>query len=225
MAWNEPGTGARAGLIAWAIFGLCLAEAVSGFALGLERDALRDLHAATSPWLDPTMRQVSRYGGGYGAAVAATVVTCALLAARAWRPALRFAVSVSGGAWDSALKPLVERPRPHLWPGVEHPSTWSFPSGHATSSAAFVAALAVLAWPTRWRWPALVAGALAAAFVGFSRLQLGVHYPSDVLGGWALATGWVLLISGLARRIAGSPAAPPRSRASAVRAHRRPPGG
>jgi len=49
-----------------------------------------------------------------------------------------------------------------------------------------------LAWSTRWRWPALIAGVLAIAAIGLSRLYLGVHYPSDVLGAWAAALAWVI---------------------------------
>jgi membrane-associated phospholipid phosphatase len=65
--------------------------------------------------------------------------------------------------------------------------SFSFPSGHATSSMAFAAAVAVLAWPTRLRVPALVAGTVFVAGVGASRVAFAVHYPTDVLGGWLLA--------------------------------------
>ena len=68
------------------------------------------------------------------------------------------------------------------------------------SSATFVAALVVLTWPTRWRIPAAVAGALALAAVGLSRLVLGAHYPSDVLGGWSFAFAWVAALL-LAERV------------------------
>jgi len=55
-----------------------------------------------------------------------------------------------------------------------------------------LAARVALAWSTRWRWPALIAGVLAIAAIGLSRLYLGVHYPSDVLGAWAAALAWVV---------------------------------
>ena len=83
----------------------------------------------------------------------------------------------------------------------------SFPSGHATSSMAVTAAAVVLAWPTRWRWPALWLGAIFVAMVGLSRIALGVHYPSDVLGGWCLALTVVGVMRGVIR------AATPRERA------------
>jgi membrane-associated phospholipid phosphatase len=71
----------------------------------------------------------------------------------------------------------------------------SFPSGHATSSMAFTAAAVVLAWPTRWRWPALGAGAAFVTLVGLSRVAFGVHYPSDILGGWCVALAAVALMA------------------------------
>jgi membrane-associated phospholipid phosphatase len=67
----------------------------------------------------------------------------------------------------------------------------SFPSGHATGSTALVAALVGIAWRTRWRWPVLSLGLASMAGVASSRLYFGVHYPSDVLAGWALALAWV----------------------------------
>jgi undecaprenyl-diphosphatase len=59
------------------------------------------------------------------------------------------------------------------------------------SSAALAAVVVALTWPTRWRWPALAASALFTVVVGFSRVYLGVHYPSDVVGGWALSLAFV----------------------------------
>jgi len=65
-------------------------------------------------------------------------------------------------------------------------STYAFPSGHTMTATALAAALAVIAWPTRWRWPVLLAGAALAGAMGLSRVYLAVHWPSDVAAGWAL---------------------------------------
>ena len=71
----------------------------------------------------------------------------------------------------------------------------SFPSGHATSSAALAASLLVLVWPTRFRWRAVSAAAVFLTGVGLSRMYFGVHYPSDILGGWCVALAWVAALA------------------------------
>lgn len=71
----------------------------------------------------------------------------------------------------------------------------SFPSGHALRSAAFLGSVILVFWTSRWRRSLLLFGAAFLAAVGASRVYLGVHYPSDVLGGWTLAFSGVLALS------------------------------
>lgn len=190
-----------------ALFALVAAEAVTGLALGAETDALRDLHGASPPALDSAMRLVSTFGRGQPLAAIAAAIVGLLALRRRWRDATLFALAMAGAALNPLLKMLFDRPRPRLWPGAVAFQDSSFPSGHAMSSAAFVAAIVVIAWPTRWRIPAAVASALTLTAVGLSRLVLGAHYPSDVLGGWSFAFAWVagLLVAEqlLAARLAG----------------------
>jgi membrane-associated phospholipid phosphatase len=59
------------------------------------------------------------------------------------------------------------------------------------STMAVVAALTFLLWKTRWRWIALALGAVFVLMVSLSRVYWGVHYPSDILAGWAASLAWV----------------------------------
>jgi undecaprenyl-diphosphatase len=81
-----------------------------------------------------------------------------------------------------------------LAPGLYPAESRSFPSGHATGSMAFAAAVVTLAWPTRRRWSVAILAGAFTTLVGLSRVALGVHYPSDILGGWTLALGCVALV-------------------------------
>ncbi|HKC11745.1 MAG TPA: phosphatase PAP2 family protein [Vicinamibacteria bacterium] len=96
---------------------------------------------------------------------------------------------------EEGLKLLMARPRPHLWVAQIQQSGFAFPSGHALASATFYPLLArdvASGWP-RAR---LLAWGLAvglALFIGVGRLYLGVHWPSDVLAGWALGAGQTAL--------------------------------
>ena len=97
--------------------------------------------------------------------------------------------------YDRFLKQLVERPRPDFSRVVEV-SGFGFPSGHATSAATVAAAL--LVWmvvigPKKARRFAWIAAVGFALLVGVSRVYLGVHWPTDVLGGFVLGAGWVAI--------------------------------
>ena len=80
----------------------------------------------------------------------------------------------------------------------------SFPSGHSTAAAALATVLVALTWNTRYRLHALAASILFACAVAASRMHFGVHYPSDVLGGFAVAVAWVCLLLLLAPSFARS---------------------
>ena len=107
------------------------------------------------------------------------------------------ALEVGGAAvLDKVLKPLFARPRPTLYPHLVPETNYSFPSGHAVGDLAFAMALfLVVGTLIRGRWRSL--GYLSiglALLIGASRPYLQVHYPSDVLAGWALGLAWVLAL-------------------------------
>jgi len=101
---------------------------------------------------------------------------------------LWLALGVSTYLLQEWLKLGVARPRPELWPRLVFVSSYSFPSGHALAAATFFPLLA-RTWTRerpREKWAARAAAAALAIFIGFGRLYLGVHWPSDVLAGWTL---------------------------------------
>lgn len=104
------------------------------------------------------------------------------------------AQALLGWAVEWAAKAAIGRARPAYPDPVAHAAGSAFPSGHAMASAITMAALVVLLRPHANRTGRIVAGALAGiatAAVGFSRIALGVHWPSDVMVGWLLATAVV----------------------------------
>ncbi len=115
---------------------------------------------------------------------------------RSWAPAAFLAAAQLGSIvlYDT-IKVLVGRPRPALGQLVATASGYSFPSGHATQVVAVWGALAILAIPALPGTGAKVAAGSSAAvialLVGFSRIYLGVHWTTDVLGGWALGAMWL----------------------------------
>jgi undecaprenyl-diphosphatase len=119
--------------------------------------------------------------------------------ASTWRPFVMMAAAFGGAAalYD-IVKPAVARTRPPAALQVGGPdSGWAFPSGHATQSIAFYGMLAIVVglWyaPSRRRLFAIGA-ALVVILVGASRLYLGVHWLTDVLGGYALGLAWMSLV-------------------------------
>ncbi|MCB2410705.1 phosphatase PAP2 family protein [Hymenobacter lucidus] len=153
---------------------------------------LQLLHRYGSPGQDAAAVWMARAGGTFWTPLVEAAVLLGLLLARQRRAALFFLLSVGGaGALNLFAKLLLARARPALWVSIAPETTYSFPSGHAMGAAALAFTLALLLWPTRGRWAAATLGAAWALLMGWSRMYLGVHFPSDVLAGWVGSVGWV----------------------------------
>jgi len=108
---------------------------------------------------------------------------------RGWRQALLFGGIVLGGALIVLLlKSAIGRPRPDLLPHQDIVSSASMPSGHAANNVVVWLAAARLWSPAPWL---TVAALLLALAIGASRVMLAVHWPSDVIAGWAVGLAWV----------------------------------
>lgn len=193
---------AGAGVIApLALFGALAEDIAAREPLRFDASVLTWLHAHATPTLDRIMLAVTAVGSARIMAGLVALALVWLLLARSSRDAIFLGLAAGGAeAFNLGLKATFERPRPHLWPSLTPEFDWSFPSGHAMGTVAVVAALVVLTWGTRWRWPVLVLGTMVVALIGLSRLYLGVHYPSDVIAGAAASLAWVTALTMSLRR-------------------------
>jgi membrane-associated phospholipid phosphatase len=153
---------------------------------------------ASSPltWLMTGITQI----GAPAVLIVVTLVAGWLFAAQGQtRLAAVLAISTIGAAAvDESLKVVYHRIRPVAFFGYDEPMTYSFPSGHAATSVCFYGLLAMIvtartksAARRRAFWAAT---ALLVLLIGFSRVYLGVHYPTDVLGGYAFGLVWILAV-------------------------------
>jgi membrane-associated phospholipid phosphatase len=173
----------------------------------MEARILLWIHGLAGPALD----QLFLFSNLFGLLPVCVIVVALMIAYHLLRKERReallwLALGLATYAIPEVIKHVTARPRPALWETLIHPSGFAFPSGHAVASATFYP---LLAWVlARGRGAAAriayAIGALFALFVGFGRLYLGVHWPSDVLAGWALGVGQsALAIAWLKGRTSG----------------------
>lgn len=150
------------------------------------------------PWLEGVMRDFTALGGIAVLAVITAMVVGFLVLTRKRHAAWMVVASVTGGAAMSfVLKWAFARPRPDLVPHAMAVYSQSFPSAHAMLSAVVYLTLGALLARTqsdmRVKMYLFGAAGALALIVGISRIYLGVHWPTDVLAGWAVGAGWALL--------------------------------
>jgi undecaprenyl-diphosphatase len=143
------------------------------------------IRTTARPQLDIFAVTLTKFGVFWGVFPVAAVVVLILFRQRRWRSLAYLTTTLLGSiVINRTAKVLLHRVRPHLWESPAPEFDYGFPSGHAMSSMTLVAALVILTWDSRWRLPVLVVGGLFVLAIGWTRLYLGVHYPSDILAGW-----------------------------------------
>ena len=196
---GRAGGSHAAGLIALGsliLYAILTALVVTGATLTFDTNLMRSLAAERRPWLSPLMYLAGLIGSGAVAIPAALGFVWLLWRGRRREDARAYALIALGGwALYGLAKLSVARARPHVIPHLFHGSGWySYPSGHSML-APIVFGLAAVFWSTPWRSSprrralVIVAGALAIT-IAFSRVYVGVHYPSDVVGGLLLGVAW-----------------------------------
>lgn len=149
-------------------------------------------------WLVEFARDVTALGSVGIILMVTTAAVGLLLLQGNRRAAAVVLVAVLGGLLAGTLLKLgFDRPRPEMQSTIVRVMTASFPSGHALNSAAAYLTLGVLVARTQRRmrlrvYVVMLAIALTL-MIGYSRIYLGVHWPSDVLAGWAIGSAWAML--------------------------------
>ncbi|MEX0748577.1 MAG: phosphatase PAP2 family protein [Candidatus Saccharimonadales bacterium] len=186
-------------------FAQLLEEVHEGDTMYLDKIVLQQIGQSITDSWNRFYSIATRFGGTPFITLATIVLLYVLLWQRWYYRAVFMVVNVVGaGVATTAIKLLVGRERPSLWERIVEETSYSFPSGHAVGSMALAISLVVICWPTRWRWSVVIFSTLYVLIIGYSRLYLGVHYPTDVIGGWLLALAWAMtsgsLLYGYGRR-------------------------
>jgi len=164
-----------------------------------------DLRPVGPKWLVEGVRDLTSLGGVLLRHLIAIAALVALLFLRLRREAVLLAGTIVGG-WvlNSAVKLLVGRPRPTIVPHLTEAGGQSFPSGHSFNSAvvyiAIGLAFAALSHRRDVRWTIVGAAMALSLIVAWTRVWLGVHFPSDVIAGWLGGAGWAFAASALLYR-------------------------
>jgi undecaprenyl-diphosphatase len=189
----------RLALAAVALFALVIAL---GFAVNAGQFRAFDIavsHAlnmqrGTSPdWLILLMQRISWIGGGLQRYIIVAILTIALWRWWGWGAALAMGLTTLVSAFTSdIMKIYFARVRPELVPQLDPISSAAFPSGHANNAAVVYILFIMLVPQARHPlWQA--AAAVMILLTGLSRIMLGVHWPTDVIGGWMLGTSFALM--------------------------------
>ncbi|WP_120717786.1 phosphatase PAP2 family protein [Tsuneonella amylolytica] len=219
-----------AAAVLWAGFAVIVWAVTTGRTTHFDRWGLMinrsgDLTALSGPELvAESVRDITALGGVLLRNLFAIGAVVALLFLKLRREAVLFAATVATG-WivNSGMKALVGRPRPEIVPHLTEAGGMSFPSGHSFNSAvvyiAMALAFASLSARHSVRYTIVGSAMVLSAMIAWSRVMLGVHFPSDVTAGWLGGAGWAFLAAALlyrpARAAADStdphPAIPPNS--------------
>jgi undecaprenyl-diphosphatase len=199
---NDPRSVAKA--CAWAISFLALFVILSlavskGITGGVDSAVRSSAHQAASPPLTASMDLATRLGSASLLTLLFLACFLCLYLGGLRRNAWTLAIAMAGAVVvENALKFLVHRARPEPFFGIAAPETYSFPSGHTLFSTCFYG---VIAWSIAdhfsgnlSRAAIWVSAAVIIVIVGYSRVYLGVHYPTDVLGGLLAAASWLCAV-------------------------------
>ena len=190
--------------LCWAGWGAMIWAVLANHTGRLDRTGLMwlrsgpDFGGLGASYITEAVRDMTALGGVFLSTLATVAAVVALLFLKLRREAVLFAATVIGG-WvlNNSMKALIGRERPTLVPHLTDASGMSFPSGHSFASAmiyiGMALAFASLSQRHSVRYTLIGAAMIVSALIAWSRVLLGVHYPSDVIAGWLGGAGWAFL--------------------------------
>jgi len=187
------------GALLWIVLELLVEVVIGSSTVGVDRRILSLVAILRTPQLDQVMYTVTFLGNARTIVVLATVAVLVALVAWRWRAALLLLAALAASEiFFGLLSLLAQRPRPPLEDARIVQGGFSFPSGQSALAATFYGTVAyLLIRSTRREGVKALLGVGAALLIfviGVSRIYLGLHYPSDVLAGWAAGALWVALV-------------------------------
>lgn len=167
--------------------------------VALDRPVAAFISAHRSAALTAVMKTVSAVGSPALVTGGALIVGVVLLIKHTWAPLLLAAVTSAGiDGLAAVFKNVLGRPRPPVAHAIAGADGYGFPSGHAATAAAVLGILAVICahWLPRRKARAVIwpAAAMITALIGASRVYLGVHWVTDVFGGWIFGVMWLAVV-------------------------------
>ncbi|WP_348233825.1 phosphatase PAP2 family protein [Trichocoleus sp. DQ-U1] len=154
------------------------------------------VHKIAQPQVDVFAATLTKFGVFWGVFPVATVISLVLLRLKKWRSLAYLLTTLLGSILiNRTAKLLLHRVRPNLWESISPEFDYAFPSGHAMSSMTLIAALVILTWNSNWCWLVLAVGSVFVLAIGWTRIYLGVHFPSDILAGWMVSIAWSIGVS------------------------------
>jgi undecaprenyl-diphosphatase len=157
---------------------------------------LMAIHLTAQTQLDVFATTLTKLGSFWTGLPVVSAIALVLLLRRRWR-SLTYLLTTTLGSTiiNRTAKEIMHRVRPQLWDSLSPEFDYAFPSGHAMTSMTLVAALVILTWGSPWCWLVLIFGSLFVVAIGWTRLYLGVHFPSDILAGWMVSVAWAIGVS------------------------------
>ena len=154
------------------------------------------IHSTANSTLDTMAVFLTQWGRFENIFPICVFISVIFLIQKQWRKFSYVIFTALGSAIISHTgKVLIYRIRPHLWISKAPELSYAFPSGHSMTSMTLVAILVILSWYRPQKWLVLTLGILYILIIAWTRLYLGVHYPSDIIAGWMLAIAWAITMN------------------------------